>query len=587
MYQHYNTNQMSFVLNFDFDIDPHHEARFIDAFVNSIPSEILLEKTGNMGRPAFHPAMLLKVCLFAYSRQVYSGRKMVQMNEEMIPMKWLTRDTSFSYKTINNFRSSAHANKLIKECFIYFTLLLQDKGLLEDKALFIDGTKLEADANKYSFTWRRATEKFEGRLHENIEGLYDELIQENVNLALKKEDYLSVEGLEEMAEAISDTIDQLNVAIEEEEEARKEGKFKGASLKKKQRRHLKSRLHKIRHDYQPRQAKYDYHHSVFNGRHSFSKTDTDATFMRMKEDPMKNGQLKPGYNLQAATNGRFVLSYGLFPNPNDTRTLIPFLESMSILEEFDYIVADAGYGSEQNYSYVIDQLEKTPLIPYGTYEKEKTRRYKNDPESQINWEVDEINDKITRNGVHYHFKHYSQRKDSYGMIRDFKIYEADSKQDSDELTELSKTPNGNQRQIHYNPTWDYFKHLVKEELNSEEGALIYAKRKIDVETVFGDLKGNFGVRRVHLRGKEKVETDIGMTFMAMNLKKLRRVAIQDSTSSTTKPWKEKESEQRLRKIEMIFLPFCSDSLFWTVKFMTFFPAPFFYEAINRMNSLHY
>lgn len=73
-----------------------------------------------------------------------------------------------------------------------------------------------------------------------------------------------------------------------------------------------------------------------------------------------------------------------------------------------------------------------------------------------------------------------------------------------------------------------------------------------METVFGDLKGNFGVRRVHLRGKEKVETDIGMTFMAMNLKKLRRVAIQDSTSSTTKPWKEKESEQRLRKIEMIF-----------------------------------
>lgn len=87
MYQQYTTMETALTLQLDFTIPTDHEARLISRFVDSIPAEILLEETSHTGRPAFHPAMLLKMCLFAYCRLAYSGRKIERMNEESIPMK--------------------------------------------------------------------------------------------------------------------------------------------------------------------------------------------------------------------------------------------------------------------------------------------------------------------------------------------------------------------------------------------------------------------------------------------------------------------------------------------------------------------
>ena len=124
--------------------------------------------------------------------------------------------------------------------------------------------------------------------------------------------------------------------------------------------------------------------------------------MRMKEDHMMNGQIKPGYNVQAATNGQYVLAYDIFPNPTDTRTLKPFLQSIQTLDLFENIVADAGYGSEENYVFIIDELEKTPLIPYGMYQKELTRKYKNSPTNPSNWDyLEETDQFIKPDGVVY------------------------------------------------------------------------------------------------------------------------------------------------------------------------------------------
>ena len=131
-------------------------------------------------------------------------------------------------------------------------------------------------------------------------------------------------------------------------------------------------------DYSGRKHKYDVQKSILKDRNSYSKTDHDATFMRMKEDHMKNGQLKPGYNLQIATNSQFVLSYNVYQNPTDTRTMIPFLnliqETYGHLPE--YIVADAGYGSEPNYMAIIDDFNRIPLITYGMFIKDKTKNIK-------------------------------------------------------------------------------------------------------------------------------------------------------------------------------------------------------------------
>ncbi|AUJ27541.1 IS1182 family transposase [Lactobacillus helveticus] len=517
MYQNYTTGQTALTLNLDFTVPNNHLANTISCFVDSIPEDVLLGDTAKTGRPAYHPAMMLKILLFAYSRRVFSGRKIELMLEENLPMMVLAEHQKISYHTINNFRSSDHANELVKKSFLYFTNLLEAEGLINEGAIFIDGTKIEADANRYTFVWRKAAEKFHEKLKGQAVELYDELIAKEVVKAMAQEKVQTSQGLEELAQETEDEIEKLTKEIEQEPKA-----IPGGSLRKARRRGLKKLLHRLKKDYVPRMKKYEEAEEIFAGRNSYSKTDHDATFMHMKEDHMKNGQLKPGYNIQAATTDQYVVGFALYPNPTDFKTLEPFLKQMPILDKFDKIVADAGYGSEYNYSMLEKEYpDKKYYIPYTMYEKEKTRKYRNDPTKLANWFYDEKDDYyLDQNGVRFNFKYYSQRKDrSTGQVRDFKVYEADEFQLTPELERLAKTKSGRQRQVRYNPNWQYLKEKAKEVLQSPEGRHIYSMRKYDVEPIFGHLKNVFGMRRTHLRGKKKVETDVGIAFMMMNLSK--------------------------------------------------------------------
>lgn len=143
MYQNYITGQTEFVLNYDYNVPSRHIVRMIDAFVDSIPQEVLFDdKVATTGRPLSHPAIMLKILLFAYSRQTYSGRKIELMLEENLPMRWLARDHTYSYHTINNFRQSQHANNLIKRSFVYFTMALKDHGLIQVMLSLLMGQSL-------------------------------------------------------------------------------------------------------------------------------------------------------------------------------------------------------------------------------------------------------------------------------------------------------------------------------------------------------------------------------------------------------------------------------------------------------------
>lgn len=235
MYQNYITGQTEFVLNYDYNVPSRHIVRMIDAFVDSIPQEVLFDdKVATTGRPLSHPAIMLKILLFAYSRQTYSGRKIELMLEENLPMRWLARDHTYSYHTINNFRQSQHANNLIKRSFVYFTMALKDHGLIQSDAFFIDGTKLEADANKYSFTWRRAVEKYHAKLKEKTIKLYEDLVEKRVVKAMSPELVETANGMALMAENIDDKISELNEEIAQEPKV-----IKGGSVKKRRRRFLK------------------------------------------------------------------------------------------------------------------------------------------------------------------------------------------------------------------------------------------------------------------------------------------------------------------------------------------------------------
>ena len=554
MYQNYTTGQTALTLNLDFTIPNNHLATVIGWFVDSIPEDVLLGDSTKTGRPAYHPAMMLKILLFAYSRRVFSGRKIELMLEENLPMMVLAEHQQISYHTINNFRSSDHANELVKKCFLYFTNLLEQEGLINEGAIFIDGTKIEADANRYSFVWRKAVEQFHEKLKAQAVELYDELIAKEVVKAMEKEKVQTSQGLAELEQETEAEIEKLTEEIAQEPKA-----IPGGSARKAKRRGLKKLLHKLRKDYVPRMKKYEEAEEVFAGRNSYSKTDHDATFMHMKEDHMKNGQLKPGYNIQVATTDQYVVDFALYPNPTDFKTLEPFLKQMTTMDKFDKIVADAGYGSEYNYSMLEEEYsDKQYYIPYTMYEKEQTRKYKNDPTKLANWFYDEEDDYyLDQNGVRFSFKYYSRRKDkTTGQVRDFKVYEADEFQLTPELERLAKTKSGRQRQVRYNPNWQYLKEKAKGVLQSPEGRYIYSKRKYDVEPVFGHLKNVFGMRRTHLRGKKKVETDVGIAFMMMNLSKYwnRRWSKDQASLRKNKNNKKKTVKQlKLRVSLIVFL----------------------------------
>lgn len=196
MYQNYITGQTALSLTLDFSLPKNHLASVISSFVDSIPADVLLDKKSKTDRPAYHPALMLKIFLFAYSRRVFSGRKIERMLEENLPMMIMAEGRKISYRTLNNFRSSEHANKLIKTCFIYFANLLAAEGLIRADSLFIVGTKIEADANRYTFVCRKAEEKYHARLKEDAVKLYEELIEKEIVKGMAKEEVQTSTGLE-------------------------------------------------------------------------------------------------------------------------------------------------------------------------------------------------------------------------------------------------------------------------------------------------------------------------------------------------------------------------------------------------------
>lgn len=524
MQMNYINNQTSLKIEMDWIPKDNHIVWAIDAIVESIPIDDLEAESSWTGRPEYPAKMLLKMLLFAYSRKTFSGRKISEMAEENLPMRWLMGNilTIPSYRTINRFRVSGHSKELIKGLFLTFRNRLNQLGLIDDSALFIDGTKLLANANKYSFVWRKAVEKFEPKLNAKSNELYDELVQNSVDLAVSKEtdQDLSSAELSRISSQLETKISELDDVIE------KEKVTAGGSKNKRLRRKLKHYNHLLKNDLIPRKKNYEEANETFGDRNSFSKTDHDATFLKMKEDPMKNGQLKPGYNLQVASQNQFALYYGVFQRPTDTRTLIPFLTD--IFEETphaaDYVVADAGYGSEMNYQFITDELEANYLIPYGMYEKELTRSYHKDKRKIANWKYDELNDTFTDlDGIKFKFLRYSVRHDKYGDERKFKVYQSIEYFEDPVREDLATTKMGYRRKININANWEYFKNKAKEQLSSEVGQSIYAQRKIDVEPIFANLKAHLSFNRVSVRGLENVKIEVGLALMSNNLAKLARL----------------------------------------------------------------
>jgi len=239
--------------------------------------------------------------------------------------------------------------------------------------------------------------------------------------------------------------------------------------------------------------------------------------MRMKEDHMRNGQLKPGYNLQISTNNQFILSYSLHHNPTDTTTLTSHLEQFkNLYNKYPEIVtADAGYGSEENYK-ILEDKNIEAYVKYGTFDQDQKNvkspfrlenmLYDGETDSYIcpgGQEMKRIGtrERITENGYH----------------QEYLKYQADSCEDCKIRQQCNKSP-GN-RILEINHRLNKYRNKANEMLNSPCGLYHRSKRPVDVEPVFGNIKYNKAFKRFNLRGTSKVEIETGLLALAHNIKK--------------------------------------------------------------------
>ncbi|MEK4749112.1 IS1182 family transposase [Niallia sp. FSL W8-0177] len=521
MFKDYTMNQIVLPLDLEVKLQNNDIAFHVHHLVESIPQEAFEPFLRNEGCPAYHPRMMLKIILCAYTQSVFSGRKMEALLKDSIRMMWLAQGYEPSYRTINRFRVQPEVKDLIRQCFIQFRCQLIEEKLIDQEAIFIDGTKIEANANKFTFVWKKAIEKFHQRLIDKSNQLYNELLENEIIPQMEREsdEQLSFGELTQMVQKVDEVVTEYDKQMEESSDVTERKALRSERKYPKQ-------VRKQLIDFVLRKRKYQQDFKIFGPRNSYSKTDLDATFMRMKDDYMKNGQLKAGYNVQIATEGQYALAYSLFPNPTDTRTLIPFLDEIEqhYFELPKHIVADAGYGSEQNFSDILSNRNREALITYNMFLKEQKKKYKQNTFNPDNWEYDQETDTyMCPNQKRLEFQYHSVRTDATGFQRSFKIYECEDCSGCPFRSSCTKAKEGNNRKLMVNKKWEQQKEYVRAKLSEEKTSAIYRKRKTDVEPVFGFLKANLRFTRFSVRGKSKVENEMGLALMAVNLRKFTAI----------------------------------------------------------------
>ncbi len=496
-----NVQGVLFTQNIGEWIPKNHLVRVVDDVIEKIDISPIIDLYKGGGRAAYHPRMMLKVIIYAYCEKIYSCRAIEKALKENVPFIWLSGYQTPDFRSINNFRK--RLKPVIKKIFFKVIKLLIKNKYIKFENYFLDGTKVEANANKYTFVWKNATKKFKEKLLIKINELFSEI--ENINKS---------EELKSKLKSVISNNDKTEVKLTEVK------KIIDEELTKEPDKKLKKISKKIETDYLPKLNKYENYENILGNRNSFSKTDPDATFMRMKDDHMQNGQLKAGYNVQIGTENQFILNYNVHQKPGDTTTLIPHLESLK--ENFDVkpekVIADAGYGSEENYEYLNNE-EIDAYVKYNTFRIENTKKYKKDifKKENFKYHVDK-NEYECPNGKLLKYKYTKQSKSDTGYLSELDIYECEDCSDCDLKSLCTKSEYN--RKIQINKRLDELKLRAKEQLKSEIGVKLRKLRCVEVEPVFGHIKSNRKFNRFMLRGIDKVSLEWGILSLAHNCRKL-------------------------------------------------------------------
>jgi transposase len=506
-FKDYNQNQ-TMLLPYSFDdlIPEKHPVRVIDQVVDSLNIQPLLKAYSKEGNPGYHPKMLLKVMLYGYMTNIYSSRKIELALRENINFMWLSSMTIVDHNTINRFRSDKLKDSF-KEIFKQVVLMLANEGLITLKNIYTDGTKIEAQAGRYTFVWGNSIKTNKSKMLTQLEELwkYAQSIDNDDEPNPEPNQFKEISK-----EVIQKTVAQIDAKLS--------GNDKASSK-------AKAKLRYIKNNFVTNLEKYEQQEAILGNRNSYSKTDTEATFMRMKEDHMQNGQLKPAYNTQISTENQIIVHYTTHQNPTDTKTLKPHLADFEqtygeeIFNELETITADAGYGSEENYDALEDK-GITAYIKYNTFDKEQDKNYqkKHKTFSKENLYYNQEEDYyVCPIGQKMYKTHQSQKNTEAGYEQNLSHYQAQNCQGCPLRSQCFKAK-GN-RSIERNHNLERHKQKTRELLLSEIGIQKRKQRSADVEPVFAQLKHNNGFRRFTLKGIKKVDLEFGLMAIAHNLRK--------------------------------------------------------------------
>ena len=479
-------------------VPENHMVRVVDAVIDRLDISDILSTYRGGGNSAFNPKMMLKVLVFAYLSNVYSSRRIEELLRRDIYFMWLAGMKRPDFRTINYYRG-----KRLKEgfdtVFTQVVRLLHEEGFVSLKVQYIDGTKIESVANKYTFVWRGSVEKYDARLKAKTEALLRQIEQnhaiENQENPVPEE--LTAEEVTKRVERIKEKVDADNLGKEE-----------------------RKALKQIETDSVPRMNRYREQLETMGSRNSYSKTDPDATFMRMKEDAMLNGQLKPGYNVQISTENQFITNFGIYQRPTDTLTMISYLESFKARYgmQSEEIVADSGYGSEENYEYMFSN-GMTPYVKYNMFHVEQRRGYRNNPFRVSNLFYNPDDDfYVCPMGQKLKFISQEKRYTASGYQQTVSVYRACRCEGCPLRGQCHKSKRD--RQIEVNHTLADYKARARELLTSEQGIKHRSNRPIEPEAVFGQIKECGRFRRLRLKGLTGAKIDFGLKALAHNLRKL-------------------------------------------------------------------
>ena len=501
----------------DEDIPDDDPVRVIDAIIDGLDLQEIKGLYKEMGRYPYHPQMMLKAIIYAYMNNIYSCRKIEQMLRWDVRFIWLSGYEKPDFVTINRFRNRVKGE--INKVFTQIVLLLAERGFLSLETAYVDGTKIESKANKYTFVWRGTVEKNREKLLAKLSVLLSQvddcIAQENSGCEERRASLT--------ADALREIVNDLRKGLSEQPAPKDKKEKKALRDKEKQLRQIEDGAEKL--------AEYDRKIETLGERNSYSKTDPDATFMRMKEDAMNNGQTKPGYNLQIATNGQFITHFNLFPKPTDTTTLIPF--SNSYLERYGQLpttlVADAGYGSEENYRFMAEAGVEA-YVKYNYFHKETRPRYQADPFSAGGMYYNPEDDYyVCPMGQHLNRTRTTKSKTSNGYETETAIYRAQRCQGCPLRSRCYKGKKA-RKEIQVNHRLNEYKRQARKRLLSPEGVRQRGRRCIEPEAVFGQMKYDRSYKRFRHFGKDKVSMDFAFFAIASNLRKM--VAILRKTSET-------------------------------------------------------